>query len=246
MMHSSPASKPKLNNIGIGITGVARAGKDTFANFVIDALNNHKNELMRNKKFRLFVKKYSFAHKIKSDLNSLVRENLMGTEFGGVAVDFFDEANDIKSRNRPFMVAYGMFMRAVTKGRFWYTKLATEISLENPVVAIVPDFRFCEHEHDEHSFFPEYFNIPVRVHIARLTDYNELFPPANEFEAVNDNKIQRFCDFAFTFNSVGNVGKEQVNKQMAEAAEKVVKYVIKKQTEQDEQRLITTGTIGRG
>ena len=93
------------NNTTIGITGLARNGKDTLANLIQELAKN--NELNTNR--------LSFAGELKESLNPLVQENLNFSSF--------TEKNDEKELIRPLLVCFGtQIMRKVNQDH-WINKL---------------------------------------------------------------------------------------------------------------------------
>lgn len=218
-----------LNRVGIGIAGVARAGKNTFAKVLAKELLSRQKEILPvDMTDKEFLREYAFATELKNDLEQMLAKKYKYPITELQRVSFFDQSDEIKKITRPCMLAWGSdLMRVISKGQIWWKTLAQQVAKESPVVAIVTDFRFMEYEEDEHTFFRKCFMIPVTIHVARKTITNELVPPANLFEANNDAKIHDFCDFQFIFDSMETSGENAVNIQMEEGARQVVNYVTK-------------------
>lgn len=106
-----------------GISGVARCGKDTFADFLIKQYP------------RIFVKR-SMAYEVKKDLDPFLKEKL--------GISAFTENPAEKEIIRPMLITWGTdVMRKLDKNH-WVKKINKKI-IENSnlgLITIVPDIRF--------------------------------------------------------------------------------------------------------
>ena len=161
------------NNTTIGITGLARNGKDTLANLIQELAKN--NELNTNR--------LSFAGELKESLNPLVQENLNFSSF--------TEKNDEKELIRPLLVCFGtQIMRKVNQDH-WISKLKSKIC--NKSINIITDVRFP----NECKWIQDDLNGYV-IHISRL---GYLTPP-NEDERINNPIVKKMSDFKLSWGDI--------------------------------------------
>lgn len=125
-----------------GISGVARSGKDTFADFII------------KKHPKTFVKQ-SMAYEVKKDLDPFLKEKL--------GISAFTEESEEKEIIRPMLITWGTdVMRKLDKD-CWVKKINKKI-IENSrlgFITIVPDIRFL----NEFDFVAQ--NKGVLVHVKQ-------------------------------------------------------------------------------
>lgn len=155
----------------IGISGVARSGKDTFARLA-------KNFFTRNS---VSSKSLALAHQLKLQLGDFLSDNY--------DINIFKLSDEEKSLIRPIMVAHGCAKRQQSKGQHWWKLLSGEIEslkFSNLDVVIITDIRFDEYENDEADWILK--SGGSLVHIVRTKDGQQILP-ANIEEAVNDPKI---------------------------------------------------------
>ncbi|CAB4151627.1 hypothetical protein UFOVP583_27 [uncultured Caudovirales phage] len=148
------------------ITGVARAGKDTFAACMMEKFNGNGNR----------CEVFKFADVLKERANDVLRA--MGVFRQGV-VDF--HAEDFKVKHRGLLVELGRTLRGVDKDIF-ARHLNAQVALfmdYAPLgvrpVALVSDWRYL----NEHVFLSKHLDVQiVTVEIQRPG-----FGPANDEEA---------------------------------------------------------------
>ena len=114
----------------IGITGLARAGKDTFYNFSKSILESNQYKCHR----------YAFADALKEELDELLRKS--------VGISAFTESPSEKKVIRPLLVAYGTLQRKANPS-CWINKIQDRVKLEieNGSWVFVTDVRY-ENEMD--------------------------------------------------------------------------------------------------
>lgn len=108
----------------IGLCGVARCGKDSFANFLKESKQN-------------YFCKSSFAFELKKDLDSFLTDKL--------GISAFTEDNVEKEIIRPLLICWGtdVIREKVNKNQ-WIDKIEKKV-LENynkGLITIIPDVRF--------------------------------------------------------------------------------------------------------
>ena len=167
----------------IGISGVARSGKDTFAKAAERFLTENG----------LKVKRYALARNLKGDLYHFVNEN-----FG---FDIYHPTEEQKKLIRPLMVAYGCAQREATKGKYWFSLIDAEFLFDEPDIAIVTDIRFCEYEYDECHWIKE--DGGKLIHITLISDGRQILP-ANVEEAVNNPRLISRADYNLRWESMSD------------------------------------------
>ena len=163
----------------IGISGVARAGKDTLA-------RNLKTLI--EKEYDVEVEIVHLAQKLKSDLDKLIACNFH------FQVDT-DNTND-KNLIRPILVAYGEAMKKKWGKEIWMKKLHDEIkSRKEKKFFIVSDVRFDF----EADYIKENFD-GFNIHISKLDKCGKkTIGPANDVEEKNDPLVRFKCDIQYTW-----------------------------------------------
>ena len=164
----------------IGLSGVARVGKDSFA--------LHLSELIKNK-FNTKCQIVSFAHCLKSNINDFIEEN--------VGVSAFTQDTKEKAFIRPLLVAYGMTMRTLNPN-YWILKIEPILKTNERlgVVSIVTDVRFP----NEVDYLHNFKNSSV-IHLKRKENDGTLLSPANEEEAYNDPLCRDKCNYDLTWDT---------------------------------------------
>jgi hypothetical protein len=178
--------KEVLNNM-IGLTGVARSGKDTFYSILKKYLEekNIKSERL------------AFADDLKHELNDFTKEKF--------SIDLF-KCNPVeKELVRPLMVAYGKCRRAQTEGKYWTSLLDPKIEklLEKDIAPIITDVRYIEYKEDEYSWLKNHNGL--LIHISRKLDDGSIIPPANVEEKANDNKLKAVADISISWETCQDV-----------------------------------------
>jgi len=196
----------------IGLTGVARSGKDTFCKTLIDLF----------KEKDICAKRFAIADALKDDINPFLI-----SKFG---IDVFNCSAEQKEFIRPMMVAYGKCKRKETEGKYWTSILENKIKNDNCDIAIITDVRYCEFEKDEAHWIKNVMSGKL-IHISRVdkieiwepcickkingdtvksfgeNDIRELhyrkdyIQPANEDEEINDPRMIKSSDASFIWNT---------------------------------------------
>lgn len=158
----------------IGVAGVARAGKDTFANLASKYFVEHKKA----------VRKFAFADKLKEDAGGFLREYCNISNLGEIS-------NETKTDIRPFLVWYGCYMRKLDP-LHWVKEVGRKIENDSTSdVIIITDVRFRNESDWIHSLGGKI------VHIKRFQsepNQTSLVPPANDEERLNDPLVDETAD----------------------------------------------------
>jgi hypothetical protein len=171
----------------IGISGVGRAGKDSFYRFASEYLNSEG----------ITTGRWAFADELKKDMDVFISE-----KFGFSA---FTENTEEKNKIRPLLVEYGKVRRKDSKGQYWLNKIRdTLLAPEGPQVRFITDLRFAEFGgSDELSFVKS--NGGKIVHVERYESKDwygqfHVLGPANIEEEKNDPVIRKAADVQFRWH----------------------------------------------
>lgn len=157
----------------LGISGVAKSGKDTLADLLLDcAKENGINAI-----------KISLAEPLKNDINEFLIKKLN--------IDIWNCTPEEKEFVRPLLVAYGKAQRIKTSGKYWTGLLSHRIENEidkNVDLVIIPDVRYDEYEEDEAGWIID--NGIEFIHLTRVAEDGSIVPPPNKDEEENDPRMQ--------------------------------------------------------
>lgn len=186
----------------IGLSGVGRSGKDTFASILEIKLQQAGYS----------VKKVSFAGPLKKDCEEFVRKNLN--------MNVFTQDTAEKTLIRPLLVWYGDAQRKRTNGKYWTDLASKEIENSNYDYYIVTDVRYDYYPVDELQWLKDNWKGKL-CHISKYTMFRNPFPPdnrvfvepANDHEAVNDPKIKKAADFVVEWPDISegkNINEQEL------------------------------------
>lgn len=167
----------------IGITGVARSGKDTFYLILKKFLEERKIKSER----------IALADDLKKELGPFVKEKFN--------IDLSKCDGSDKELVRPLMVSYGKCRRIQTEGKYWTSLVNIKVKelIKQKIVPIITDIRYIEYKEDEYSWLKSHEGI--LIHISRKLDDGSLVPPANIEEKSNDNKLKAVADFSICWDT---------------------------------------------
>lgn len=167
----------------IGITGVARSGKDTFY-CVLNKFLNEKN---------LKSERVALADKLKEELGDFIKEKFK------INIEKCD--GEDKELIRPLMVAYGKCRRVQTEGKYWTSLIENKIKdlKKDGIIPIITDIRYIEYKEDEYSWLKS--KDGILIHISRKLTDGSLVQPANIEEKSNDNKLKAVADFSICWDT---------------------------------------------
>jgi hypothetical protein len=176
-----------MENNMIGLTGVARSGKDTFYAILKRYLKEKNIDSQR----------IALADNLKYELGDFVKEKFK--------IDLNKCDGSDKELIRPLMVAYGKCRRVQTEGKYWTSLVEAKIKElnKNNILPIITDIRYIEYKEDEYSWLKSHNGI--LVHISRKLDDGSLIPPANIEEKSNDNKLKAVADYSISWETCQDV-----------------------------------------
>jgi hypothetical protein len=177
----------KSNAKILGVSGVARAGKDTFAALTAKSL-------WARERFPK-IKQLAFADKLKEDVNAFLQEHC------GVA-DVSALSGEAKTDIRPFLVWYGCYMRKKDPGH-WIKQVALKMEEDNDTdLFVITDNRFPNEVEWVHSLGG------AVVHVKRYLQkphQTTLLAPPNPEEAINDPLVDMAADVHVRWPTVTDI-----------------------------------------
>jgi phosphoribulokinase len=159
----------------IGISGAARAGKDTLCRALIREFQ--KMDI-------LAVRKSIAGDTVKGDLQELIERKFN--------LDSFTEVTEQKEFMRPLLVEYGKMQRAKTQGRYFIEQFQPE----QYTINILPDIRYVEYPKDEVYWLKKEMN-GFLIFVERKGIYD-----ANDTEKVNNKIIRSMADYIVSWDSL--------------------------------------------
>lgn len=161
----------------IGITGLARSGKDTFCHYALEFLAKKKVTCTRK----------SFADRLKADLNQICVKQL--------GFSSFTENTEEKALIRPLLVAYGTDVMRKINERWWINKLEEDLKICATLNAlpIITDIRY----ENEMEWLRGKLG-GVCVHITK-----EGVVPPNKQEAQRDPLLKKASDYTLSWPHYG-------------------------------------------
>ena len=171
----------------IGLTGVARSGKDTFYSIL--------NKYLEEKNIK--SQRIALADILKKELNDFTKEKFK--------IDLNKCEGNEKELIRPLMVAYGKCRRMQSEGKYWTSLVDPKIKefKKDHVLHIITDVRYIEYKDDEYSWLKSHNGI--LIHISRKLDDGSLVLPANAEEKSNDNKLKAVADYSVNWETCQDV-----------------------------------------
>ena len=160
----------------IGITGLARSGKDTLAKNLAQVIE---------KDLGCKVKIFSFAYPLRSQIESFLQQFYH--------LSAFTEDEEEKKIIRPLLVAHGEQMKQKFGKDIWLKQLLGEIYEDlryKEFFPIISDVRF---DFEAKSLKEDGAKI---IHISRIGN-----KPPNEIEAINDPKVKEISDLNHSWPS---------------------------------------------
>lgn len=162
----------------IGISGVARSGKDTLANGFVKIL----------KELGVKSKRYALADELRREVRPFIKKTLN--------IDVFNMTDDEKKIVRPFLVFWGTHMRRKADENCWIKALENQTKPDT--LTIVSDIRY----QNEADWIKD--NGGFLIHIARIDDNGEFITAPNEEERENDPLLVEKSNISFVWNTFGD------------------------------------------
>ena len=156
----------------IGISGLARSGKDTLAENLASIIRHE---------WDIDVEIFSFAEEIKSQTDEFFKKYYK--------ISAFSENTKEKEFIRSVLVAHGECMKSIYGKNIWAEIVLKKIkSRKSKVFPIISDVRFDF----EAKFLQE--NGGQVIHILKIGN-----SPPNDIEAKNDPLVKKCCDITHSW-----------------------------------------------
>lgn len=179
----------------VGLGGVARSGKDTFASILTYKLQQSGKS----------VKRVALAEPLKYQVDDFLVKNL--------GITAWSTSTEEKAIIRPMLVWYGDAQRKRTNGRYWIDLAKKTIDETNFDYYIITDVRYDAYEKDELYFLKNEVNGTL-CHISKyVIDKNgdpKFVQPANDHEALNDPKIRNAADHIIEWPDEGQLNETEL------------------------------------
>ena len=164
----------------IGVSGVARSGKNLFCDIAIKQLSQKGVK----------AKQYALAYYLKKDCEEFNRTKL--------GLDVFTEKTEDKTIFREMLGWYGGVKRKQTEGAYWTSMLQKDMEADDNEVIFVSDIRYDQYPKDEVYWIKEVLG-GYLVHVSKYTynDWDErvFTEPPNEHEKLNDPLVKLKSDY---------------------------------------------------
>jgi hypothetical protein len=183
----------KNKQLNIGISGVARSGKNLFGDILIKQLKL---------KYNINTMQFGVADELKKECAQFIKDKLN--------LNVFSEYTPDKNEFRDMLIWYGNVMRTRTKGRHWIEKLELNIGKEYEWgttfetgldAAIITDIRYCTYEKDELHWIKNELN-GILIHVEKYDRNGKIHPPANIHECKNDPIIKENADYLLQWEDI--------------------------------------------
>lgn len=171
--------------IVLGLTGVARCGKDTFCELASEILIED---------YGLVAQRYALADELKNDINPFLKEKC--------GIDVWKCTPEEKEMIRPLLLYYGTdIKRKQTKGRYWVDKLSHTMNKDKlSDVMIVTDVRYGVEDADELHWLKKEMGGKL-IYVAQYTIDNlnkkTYLAAENPYEKRNDPIMKQNADCFF-------------------------------------------------
>jgi len=181
----------------VGVSGVARSGKNLFCDMVIKELANQGYT----------SKQFALADALKRDCEHFLRTQCN--------LDVYSDNTQQKTLFREFLVWYGDLRRKQTNGRHWIETMDDTISQYTGDVALISDVRYAHYTNDELTWVTHEHE-GLLVHLRRYEKSSsavieadgtikfDYVKPPNEHERINDPKLREGAHFQLDWPTVEN------------------------------------------
>jgi hypothetical protein len=179
-----------MKQLVIGISGVARAGKNTFANILESRLKFVYNKTCTQ---------FALANALKSDCEDFINDKM--------GLNVWSDKTEEKELFRPILVTYGHVKRVQSNGMYWTDLLGKQIEKCDSNVVLVTDIRYAKYEKDE-VYWIKNTMCGQLIHLSKFItedgisiQFNASNPkkiytlPPNDHEKENDPKVKEQADY---------------------------------------------------
>lgn len=196
-----------MNKTYIGVSGLARSGKNLFCDIAINILKE---------KYGLKGKQYALAYYLKKDCEQFVKDKLK--------LNVFSENTGEKSQFRELLVWYADIKRKQTQGRYWVDLLNNDITKDKDSdVIFISDIRYISYPKDEVWWIKNELTNGKLIHVKKYTygfrndgrhtivkkkPLEKIYDVApNTHEQINDPKIEKIADYKIEWEDIAGIDK---------------------------------------
>lgn len=195
----------------VGISGVARSGKNLLCEFLMKSLLNRGYS----------SKQFALASELKNDCQEFLQSKC--------DMNVWTDLTNDKNRFREFLVWYGDLKRQQTNGRHWIETLDKRVSTYQGDVAFVTDVRYDVYEKDEVHWIKEEKQ-GLLIHLKRFWRNEEGFTcftePANHHESSNDNSLYTKAHINITWKTTKDPFSDfTIMKTISDTTEQIIKKI---------------------
>lgn len=185
-----------MNKLYIGVSGLARSGKDLCGKIAMNYLKKYGRSPLR----------VALADELKMEAE----------EFLNIVCDTtpYTEDSEEKTRIRPFLVWLGCYKR-IKQPDYWIQQAEKTIHLNNVFDSfVITDIRFENEAHWIHS--KGGFLIHVKKYTKESPDggrtWNRIYQkPPNTEEETNDPLVQKLADYHIEWEDLSNNGNIKIS-----------------------------------
>jgi hypothetical protein len=186
----------KNNMKVIGVTGLARTGKDIYCKIATRILTDSG----------FVVKKYAFADTLKNEVLPFLRDVC--------GVDVWTDDTEIKTDIRDFLVWYGTTFWRKREPNRWIKNVEIQLDKDKPDVALISDVRYPNEGHWIHS--QEGFLVHLSKYTKQSPDGGQTWirryqTAPNAEEAKNDPQMQMLANFKIVWEDLINDGTVKIS-----------------------------------
>lgn len=190
----------------IGVSGVARSGKDTFVKISMNYLHEKG----------ITCEKITLADELKEDVKYFLQQKFN--------IDVWTTDSELKTLIRPFLVWIGDIRRKQTNGKYFIEKVNEQISRSNSEYIFISDIRYSHYEYDELQWIKDigklihitqfFYKSKYHHELPEIIDESKLIKqyilPANDHEVVNDPKLKEKADYLVEWKRGDNISYEDL------------------------------------
>lgn len=190
----------------VGISGVARSGKNLLCNLLMESLRQKG----------ISSKQFALAAELKNDCQEFLKTKC--------SLNVWSDLTEDKDKFREFLVWYGDLKRKQSNGRYWIETLNSRLGTYSGDVAFITDVRYDIYNRDEFYWITEEKD-GIIIHLKRLIN-NDYIEPANDHEKFNDKRIQQKSDINIVWRTFKDPYSEKsVMKIVDETTSRIINFM---------------------
>ena len=190
----------------VGISGVARSGKNLLCDLLIESLREKG----------ITSKQFALAAELKNDCQEFLKTKCN--------LNVWSDLTQDKDKFREFLVWYGDLKRKQSNGRYWIETLNSRLGTYSGDIAFITDIRYDIYNKDEFYWVTEEKD-GIIIHLKRIIN-NMYVQPANDHEKFNDKRIQQKSDINIVWRTFEDPYSEKsVMKIVDETTSRIINFM---------------------